>query len=603
MDIELYKNGVLTSYDIKKYRAVNNIKSYVPILDFSIVNIKNENKSAFVHGDVVKLVIDSNRVFEGKVDRVKENATVGLLDVTASGYGMALFKRNENTTYNEEEASYLLKLVAGRHLSEFSTSGIQETGNRSLISSEENDDGTVSVSTVGDAVAQKFVAGSDLNILLSKFDMSSVSSAEVDVFVCSDNSGSPDLDDKLKTITNKSLVVGLNEFQSTASDLVYGSDYWIVLQLKSGSFSVKSYGSGSSGRVKTYDGTSWSTSTADDLTYYAYSTSGKIIKYYKCVEKPLNVIFDDMSKEVDWVWFSDFDKVLYFQEEQFTDNGNTITELLKSNKGREGSRVINNVKVHGGNNEETGSESFKGNGEQKSFHLGLGAIKKDSETITGVSTSYEVNFETNSIVFDSAIADGTSFTVSYTYYVPVIAYAENPSSVSSDGSLTYVKVDSNIKTFSRAKEVADALLSEFEDPKEFHEVTTFINPDITAGETITLDDQINNISGKYVVAKVNHSLEGKARSSYSLINIDDTTEADVLASLKMQIEDIRIQTYDQSNKVTNLISLSDSVYVSDSDEEKQRSVGSSWIIGSATKTAIGNTSYHIGWQGGSWTVL
>ena len=269
-------------------------------------------------------------------------------------------------------------------------------------------------------------------------------------------------------------------------------------------------------------------------------TLGQVAFNYQSVADCL----DDLAELVGFIWFIDYDRALNFQARDttnatfgYTDSSLPIRSLLKE-KSRKNYRNRQYLRAGRDIQSSANTESFNGDGERRTFTVGLPIGEEPTITlevppaapetqtlgINGVDSGKDFYWQkdSNQVEQDSSgtvPADGSTLAVTYKGLIPIIvqADAEDQQAARADesggtGIWENIEDDERIEDAEFALERATGLLGRY---GRFPEVVTIStdNARLVAGQVQSIELTREGISGDYLI----QSVTARDRGNNSLV--------------------------------------------------------------------------------------
>lgn len=273
------------------------------------------------------------------------------------------------------------------------------------------------------------------------------------------------------------------------------------------------------------------------LTYVSTITTTNSITTYVSNKKRAWDIVTEMSE----LMLSNFrvDKNKNFQLEREGENNSSKSIISDTGNGNavlesawevDKNNLVNSVSVDGDDRQvfDVDPEFFSGNSSDTEFELTeiplsvqvehpLGTIKK-GYTEGQSSGDYQINRENKKIIFDSPPTTGTdNIKVSYTSSIPVAIRRRDSASISLYGQHDKTYKKRYIKNRDEAREYANFIISRFAVPILTANWTITDNTNVTdfeafvPNETINVTDNIRNVTGSFIIRKVERVVPGQLK--------------------------------------------------------------------------------------------
>lgn len=259
----------------------------------------------------------------------------------------------------------------------------------------------------------------------------------------------------------------------------------------------------------------------------------QLAKYDSCnfyVTKAKDLVFDKLGT-------TDSGISLAFASNILTDDWEEIDDNL-----------VNKVKITGGREDYTKTESFTGNGSNKIFTLQYKPISVkitvNGTEVTGFKEGmktlseydYTTDKENKQIVFNNAPAELATVSIQYNYSTPVLVQSQSDSSIDSHTVYEKVIYDETINKKSEALALAAQLLAKQSEPVKSGSSTTRINFTATVGESLAYSNPKKGVEGNFIIVEMQHQLFGKGfRTTYKLASLTQGV-MEVMAELFQRVE-------------------------------------------------------------------
>lgn len=204
--------------------------------------------------------------------------------------------------------------------------------------------------------------------------------------------------------------------------------------------------------AEVYDNQTIDAIVSDLITKYTdFATTGiqtttTTLTQFKLNYVQLKTAIKKLSDTLNWQYYTDENKVFYFEEKGYTDSGKTLTvgtNCLRVGKWTyDSTRLQNNLRVFGGRREFGNEETFTGDGVTTEFTLSYKPISNVVVTDAGTrlkggiddfssGVQFTVDVQNRKIICKTAPANNDSVVIDYNYSVPAVVEGDNPSSVAS----------------------------------------------------------------------------------------------------------------------------------------------------------------------------
>lgn len=260
-----------------------------------------------------------------------------------------------------------------------------------------------------------------------------------------------------------------------------------------------------------------------DLTFATTITSSTVITTVTYKDKRAWDVVNEMAEILNANFRTDKNK--NFNLELSGENPATVAittenSIIDDDWKEDGSQIVNDLIVKGTFQVFETSETFLGTGaadQEVTLNEFPIDVKVESPTgteipgfVTDVTTgSYSVDKENKVLTGTFAAAESTAY---YTYQVPIKLRAKNEASESAYGKRTRVVEKKYINSFNEARNFADFYLGRFSDPllssvwkpNAQDEWESFIPT-----YNISVTDNIRNISGNFIIKKIEREFPGE----------------------------------------------------------------------------------------------
>lgn len=597
---KIYVNTVLQNLPVIDLVVKENIKSYTPQSTIKIINPNGIYNTNFSLNDTVKIELYDKtdetyyKKIEGYITNISRTDTDGELELQINGWGGRLYERRVKEVYNYWEVTRIVKDIANNKLDEFTTTNVTDTGTEYLMNEQNSQDGTVSLSSTNDKYAQSFTP-TQSNMIKCSIYVNSSSDGIADVQLREgDGGGNPSVYKLLRQVSNVSLTAGWNDVYVTYKGLNTSTTYWLVIVYKSGTFTIDSNGSGSSGRVSksTTADESWSTQTQDDLRFRTYYTDGVILELVRFAGKTVNECLKDLVDALPgtWIYYIDNDSDLHFEEEEFVTSGYELnsSNLFNVDTEVEGQTIYNDITVNGGESlTQNFDDQFNGDGTTKTFVFSPGRtvdspLKRVTVggTLKVEGTDFTVDYEGKTITFVTAPGNGVTVSVIHDYRNPVIAHTQDDDSIAQYGLREFIKDDKNIVSNERAREIAQSLLNLYTNEYNTISATEFFNPSNNVASYVHITNTRLGLDDDYLITEIEHSVNsGGLETVYRLSAEQLVTVPDILKQIKSELSDIRLARANLDAPVVDIKDFYSEINFETVISGTERDVSDSFILG------------------------